>query len=83
MLLAWNRGDASTFETVVGAVEAQSPTAYRILFDERNSAWAWWIAQRLKAPGTAFVAVGTGHLVGRGSVQAKLAGLGIRAARVN
>lgn len=83
MLTAWNRGDSGTFEAVVGAVESQSPATYRIMFDQRNSSWAWWISQRLKAPGTAFVAVGTGHLVGRDSVQAKLAGLGIPSARVN
>jgi uncharacterized protein YbaP (TraB family) len=83
MLAAWNRGDPSTFEAVVGAVHAQSPSAYRILFEERNSSWASWIKERLRHPGTVFVAVGTGHLVGRDSVQAKLAQLGVRSARVN
>ena len=83
MQAAWNRGDPATFEAVVGAVHAQSPAAYRLLFEERNTEWAGWIADRMKQPGTVFVAVGTGHLVGRDSVQAKLAARGIRSARIS
>jgi len=83
MLAAWNRGDPATFEAVVGAVHVQSPAAYRLLFEERNTEWAGWIAGRLRQPGTVFVAVGTGHLVGRDSVQAKLAAKGIRSARIS
>jgi uncharacterized protein YbaP (TraB family) len=83
MMTAWDRGDPSTFEAVIGAVRAQSPDAYRVMFQERNTHWAEWIARRLEEPGTVFMAVGTGHLVGRDSVQAKLATLGIRSARVN
>lgn len=83
MMAAWDRGDPSTFEMVIGAVRAQSPAAYRVMFQERNTLWADWIARRLAEPGTVFVAVGTGHLVGRDSVQAHLATRGIRSARVN
>lgn len=83
MVDSWNRGDARPIEAVVGAVRLQSPEAYRLLFSDRNAAWAGWIADRLDQPGTVFMAVGTGHLVGADSVQAKLAGAGIRSARVN
>ena len=83
LMTAWDRGDPSTFEAVIGAVRSQSPDAYRVMFAERNTLWADWIARRLAEPGTVFVAVGTGHLVGRDSVQAKLATRGIRSARVN
>jgi uncharacterized protein YbaP (TraB family) len=83
MQAAWNRGDPTTFEAVVGAVHAQSPIAYRLLFEQRNAEWAGWIVDRLNQPGTVFVAVGTGHLVGRDSVQAKLAARGIRSARIS
>jgi uncharacterized protein YbaP (TraB family) len=34
-------------------------------------------------PGTVFVAVGTGHLVGQDSVQDQLAAAGIKSARVS
>lgn len=83
MLGAWTRGDPATFEAVIGAVHSQSPQSYQILFADRNTAWAGWIVERLKQPGKVFVAVGTGHLVGRDSVQARLAARGIRSARVN
>lgn len=83
LLAAWNRGDSATFEAVVRGLHAQSPETYRILFEQRNAAWAGWIAERMNRPGVIFMAVGTGHLVGRDSVQAKLAARGIRSARVN
>jgi uncharacterized protein YbaP (TraB family) len=82
MLPAWNRGDHRTFEAVVGAVHAQAPDAYRILFAERNAAWSDWVAGRMQRPGTVFVAVGTGHLVGSDSLQALLAAKGMTSARV-
>jgi uncharacterized protein YbaP (TraB family) len=37
----------------------------------------------MQQPGIVFMAVGTGHLVGSDSVQAKLAARGIRSARIN
>lgn len=83
MVDGWNRGDSRPIEAVVGAVRTQSPQAYRRLFAERNTAWAQWIAKRLEQPGTVFVAVGTGHLVGADSVQAKLAATGIHSGRIN
>lgn len=80
---SWNRGDGTPIAAVVGSVRAGSPEAYRLLFRDRNAAWADWIARRLDAPGTIFVAVGTGHLVGEHSVQAELGRRGIPSARVN
>jgi uncharacterized protein YbaP (TraB family) len=83
MVDSWNQGDARPIEAVVGAVRTQSPEAYRRLFSDRNQAWAQWIAKRLDQPGMVFVAVGTGHLVGNDSVQARLAASGIRTGRIN
>jgi uncharacterized protein YbaP (TraB family) len=40
------------------------------------------VRERLHKPGTVFVAVGAGHLAGKGSVQAQLAAAGISAQRV-
>lgn len=79
----WNRGDPAQIEAVVGSVQLQSPAAYRRLFSDRNETWAKWIGARLKRPGTIFLAVGTGHLVGTDSVQAKLAAVGVKSARVS
>lgn len=80
---AWGRGDLDRFAPMLMHVRNQSPQVYRTMFLERNSRWAHWIAERLKSPGTVFVAVGAGHLSGPDSVQNQLAGLGVRSARVN
>ncbi len=82
MRSAWKRGDGSNFASVLGNLEAQSPTTYQRLFVDRNRLWAEWIAERMRRPGTVFVAVGTGHLIGRDSVQQKLARHGYRTTRV-
>jgi uncharacterized protein YbaP (TraB family) len=83
MRSAWRRGDAGRFSAVLGSVKAQSPATYQALFSDRNGDWARWIARRMEQPGTVFVAVGTGHLIGADSVQRKLAAGGIRATRIS
>ena len=83
MQSAWNRGDSEIFATMLDQMRTNSPASYEVMFTQRNSNWANWIAQRLQHPGTVFVAVGTGHLAGPDSVQAKLAELGVRSARIN
>ena len=83
MQTAWNRGDPGIFAAMLEQMRANSPDTYKVMFTERNTNWAEWIANRLQKPGTVFVAVGTGHLVGHDSVQAKLAQLGVHSARIN
>jgi uncharacterized protein len=80
---AWNRGDIESFAPLLRQVQAQSPKTYQTMFVERNARWAHWIADRLKTPGTIFVAVGAGHLSGPDSVQAQLGAMGVKSARVN
>jgi len=80
---AWSRGDIESFAPMLRQMQAQSPQAYETMFVERNARWANWIAERMKTPGTVFVAVGAGHLSGPDSVQNRLAMLGVRSARVN
>lgn len=82
MRAAWRKGDAARFSTILGSVKDSSPAAYRALFVDRNAHWADWLAARMDRPGTVFVAVGTGHLIGEDSVQAKLAARGLRARRI-
>ena len=79
----WSRGRAENFAILLARFDASSPNAYRILFSDRNAQWAGWIQQRLEQPGTIFVAVGTGHLVGRDSVLNKLAERGIGSRRIS
>lgn len=83
MQTAWNRGDPGIFTAMLEQMRASSPETYKMMFIERNTNWAGWIAKRLEKPGTVFVAVGTGHLVGHDSVQAKLAQLGVHSSRIN
>lgn len=80
---AWNRGEAESFTPMLEQMRVRSPASYKLLFMDRNTRWAHWIAQRLQQPGVVFVAVGAGHLAGKDSVQHKLAQFGIRTARLN
>ena len=83
LLGAWTKGDTGAFSTMLAGFETKSPVAYRMLISDRNAKWGQWIADRLDQPGTVFVAVGTGHLAGRHSVQQWLADRGIETTRVS
>jgi len=82
LLSAWTTGNTGAFSTMLAGFEAKSPVAYRMLIADRNARWGQWIANRLEQPGTVFVAVGTGHLAGKDSVQQWLAARGIASTRV-
>jgi len=82
LLSAWKSGNTGAFSTMLAGFEAKSPVAYRMLIADRNARWGQWIANRLDRPGTVFVAVGTGHLAGKDSVQQWLAARGIASTRV-
>jgi uncharacterized protein YbaP (TraB family) len=83
MLNAWNRGDAAAFKAIMDKSEGQGPAAYKVIFSDRNATWAEWIDNRLDKPGTVFLAVGTGHLAGKDSVQDLLEQRKIKAVRAN
>ena len=82
LLGAWTKGNDGAFALMLNGLEAKSPAAYRMLIADRNARWGQWIVNRLNQPGTVFVAVGSGHLAGKDSVQSWLAMRGISAARV-
>lgn len=81
MVEAWRTGDAAKLATLMNA-EEDDPAMVEALLVRRNKAWAQWIRARLDQPGTAFIAVGAGHLGGEGSVQDQLKALGVESARV-
>lgn len=83
LLAAWSTGNTEAFSTMLAGFEAKSPLAYRMLIADRNAKWGQWIADRMQRPGTVFVAVGTGHLAGKDSVQQWLAMRGISSVRVS
>jgi uncharacterized protein YbaP (TraB family) len=82
MTKAWNSGDADGLAAMMNEMQTQSPAMHQLLLTGRNKTWADWIENRLKTPGTVFVAVGAGHLAGKDSVQDYLAKDGIKSARV-
>lgn len=82
LLVAWTNGNTDAFSSMLAGFESNAPAAYRILIADRNARWGQWIADRLERPGTVFVAVGSGHLAGKDSVQRWLAARGIETTRV-
>lgn len=82
MLAAWSTGDVDGLLAIIEQSASEDPALHRLLFTERNAAWANWIRERMARPGTVFVAVGGGHLAGPDSVQAVLAAHGLAAERV-
>lgn len=85
MLTAWSGGDVERLAALTTEEERQdadSQALHRIIFTDRNRAWAGWIQRRLGQPGIVFIAVGAGHLAGPESVQNALRSLGIQSARV-
>jgi uncharacterized protein YbaP (TraB family) len=82
MLNAWANGDTETLAKMTNQGLEPGSELYKTLFTRRNAAWAAWVEERLKKPGTVFVAVGAGHLAGQDSVQRMLAKGGIQSQRV-
>lgn len=82
MTKAWNNGDADGLAAMMNEMQTQSPAMHQLLLTGRNQTWAQWIENRMKSPGTVFVAVGAGHLAGKDSVQDYLAKTGIKTTRV-
>ena len=79
----WAAGDIEDIDQAVGAEMArEAPGVYRAMLADRNADWAEQIDAMLDGSGTAFIAVGAGHLTGADSVQAYLAKRGIATERL-
>jgi uncharacterized protein YbaP (TraB family) len=81
MVAEWLEGDAVELAALLNA-EMTDPELSARLLTQRNANWAGWIENRLEQPGRVFIAVGAGHLAGRGSVQERLKQRGLRVKRV-
>ena len=80
---AWQAGDtAAIYRALDEDMQHTSPELYKVLLIDRNRAFANSIEKRLKGRGTAFVAVGAGHLAGPEGVQALLAQRGVKVRRL-
>lgn len=82
MIAAWRKGDAQGLARMMTADMSDDPRLLETLLMRRNANWAQWIEKRLKQPGTVFIAVGAGHLAGKGSVQERLTRDGLTVTRV-
>jgi len=79
-LSAWATGDVARIAKASDADFAKAPELEAALVTRRNRRWADALAAR--APGTALVAVGAGHMVGPNALPALLNARGFRVARV-
>ncbi len=77
----WRAGRVEALgEKLNGAMVGQAGLK-TLLLDNRNKKWAKDIKKLMDGTGTAFIAVGAGHLAGEGSLQDQLADLGLVAVR--
>jgi uncharacterized protein YbaP (TraB family) len=77
----WKRGNPGKLAELMNADE-DDPHMVAVLLTNRNYAWAQWIKARMAKPGKIFLAVGAGHMAGRGSVIDQLQKLGFTATRL-
>ncbi len=82
MIAAWRAGNVRQISVTFDEEMRKSPELAATLLHERNARWAAWIAQRMAQPGTVFVAVGAGHLAGKGAVEELVAAKGFKVTRV-
>ena len=83
LIAHWAAGEAEAAGKLLNAEMAQTPESARIILTDRNKRWAEQLIRRLDKPGTVFVAVGTGHLIGDDSVQSLLRARGIEVEQVH
>ncbi len=83
MLAAWQAGDQARLDTLINQqLKAKNEQLWTELILRRNEKFADKINDRLQGSGTAFVAVGAGHLCGSDGVPAMLARHGFTVIRV-
>ncbi|MBT8426454.1 MAG: TraB/GumN family protein [Erythrobacter sp.] len=82
IIAEWAKGDTEELGKMLQEANASDPLVTARLFHQRNANWAVWVDERLDTPGTAFMAVGAGHLAGENSVQDYLGERGISVSRV-
>lgn len=82
MVREWAAGRPEALADDMNDSLKDMPEIADALLYQRNKHWADWIRQRMAKPGTVFMAVGAGHLAGKGSVLDELAARGFKVKRV-
>lgn len=83
MVRNWAVGRPDALATELNDSLKEMPDLAQALLYQRNKRWAQWIAKRMDQPGTVFIAVGAGHLAGKGSVLEELGAMHIAAKRAD
>jgi uncharacterized protein YbaP (TraB family) len=79
---AWLAGDTKGLGSAgFQELHKESPEVFDALITRRNANWVPKIAELLKTPGTYFIAVGAGHLIGKGGVPELLKAKGYKVER--
>jgi uncharacterized protein YbaP (TraB family) len=82
MEAAWLAGDTEKlYALTFRNRRTKTPEFFDVMITKRNAAWLPQIETLLRTPGTYFVAVGAGHLIGEGGLPALLAERGYRVSR--
>ncbi|WP_201155021.1 TraB/GumN family protein [Rhodothalassium salexigens] len=69
MKIDWLAGDTAGLDALLlDPSEEMAPAFHKTLFDDRNADWVPQIEAMLDEPGTQFVVMGVGHLIGDNSV---------------
>lgn len=71
MVAHWANANISALAELMNA-GLEEKILYETLLSNRNANWAIWVDERMKEPGTVFLAVGAGHLAGDDSLQEQL-----------
>lgn len=82
LVSVWRTGDAEGMDRQLNEGLSENAELRRAMLGARNERWAEWIDERMDRPGTVFMAVGAGHLVGPDSVQSFLQRRNIQSQRV-
>ncbi|MFH0924287.1 MAG: TraB/GumN family protein [bacterium] len=72
MVTAWKTGDSDKLASIVQESFKDLPDIYEVLFTKRNKKWILKIEELMKQSENVMVIVGSGHLIGKGSVIALL-----------
>lgn len=64
----WSAGKPDALARQMNKSLEETPELARPLLLDRNARWVEWIVKRMEQPGVVFMAVGAGHLAGKGSV---------------
>jgi hypothetical protein len=78
----WLQGNTDSLARRVNDEFEASPMLRRMLVEDRNARWAAKVWDELQQPQTLFMAVGAGHLAGKGSLIEELERRGLKVTRV-